>query len=296
MSSHGKGIFGMQPTRKFEVQKHRVPQGAECGFRDDVAVEEPLEIRVVHYSGAEAVTTNVSITMRTPGDDFELAAGFLFTEGIIGGPDAVERINYCVDDFADQQYNVVSVYLQPGAGFDAARLARNFYTTSSCGVCGKASLDTLRADGCGPVGSSGMVVAARVLQDLPQRLRSAQTVFQRTGGLHASGLFDTQGDLIVLREDVGRHNAVDKVVGQRLIAGALPLPNSILVVSGRASFEIMQKAAMAGIPVVAAVGAPSSLAVETAQEFGMTLVGFLRSDGFNVYTGVERIDRGDGGL
>jgi FdhD protein len=256
---------------------------------DSVAAEEPLEIRVVRQDGDEAVTTSISITMRTPGEDFELAAGFLFTEGLVDGAEAVERISYCVDEFVDQQYNVVSVYLRPGVSLDPTRFARNFYTTSSCGVCGKASLEALRTQGCRPVGSTDMVVAAGTLCGLPAALRGSQAVFQQTGGLHAAGLFDDRGRFMLLREDVGRHNAVDKVVGERLLAGAMPLGDSILLVSGRASFEIMQKAAMAGIPVVAAVGAPSSLAVETAQEFGMTLVGFLRPDGFNVYTGAERI-------
>lgn len=272
-----------------EVEADQVRRGRARRARDEVATEEPLEIRVVHYEGAEAVTASVSITMRTPGDDFELAAGFLFTEGIIGGPDAVERINYCLDAFTDQQYNVVSVYLRTGIAVDASRLARNFYTTSSCGVCGKASLQALRAQGCGPVDAADMAVAESTLRRLSDRLRPSQTVFQRTGGLHAAGLFDANGELVLLREDVGRHNAVDKVVGQRVLAGAVPISDGILLVSGRASFEIVQKAAMAGIPVVAAVGAPSSLAVETAREFGMTLAGFLRADRFNVYTGFERI-------
>jgi FdhD protein len=280
------------PKGAIKLETWRVDQGGEIHQAQDlVAAEEPLEIRVVHVDQGRSVSTPVAVTMRTPGHDFDLAAGFLFTEGIIHGPETVARIGYCTDGPADQENNVVNVYLRPDAAFDPALVSRNFYMTSSCGVCGKASLDTLRVQGCRPVASGPLTVDAATLCRLFDELRRPQAVFEATGGLHAAGLFDATGSLLVLREDVGRHNAVDKVIGHRLLAGDLPLSDAVLVVSGRTSFEIMQKAAMAGVPLVAAVGAPSSLAVETALEFGMTLVGFLRPDRFNVYTGPQRIQR-----
>jgi FdhD protein len=223
--------------------------------------------------------------MRTPGGDFELAAGFLFTEGLVA-PGDIRRVAYCDDlDDAEQRYNVVTVTL--ARPFDADRLRRNFYATSSCGVCGKAALDDV-AVRCAPVGA-GPVVPAALLTALPDRLRAAQRVFERTGGLHAAGLFTAEGEPIAVREDVGRHNAVDKVIGERLLAGEVPLAERILQVSGRASFEIVQKAAVAGIPIVAAVSAPSSLAVEAGERFGQTIVGFVRDGGANVYSHPERI-------
>lgn len=280
------------PKGAIKLETWRVVQGQETHQAMDlVAAEEPLEVRLVHVEQGRSVSTPVAVTMRTPGHDFDLAAGFLFTEGIIHGPEAVARIGYCADGPADEENNVVNVYLRPDAAFDPALVSRNFYVTSSCGVCGKASLDTLRVQGCRPVAPGAPMVDAQTLCGLFDELRRPQAVFEATGGLHAAGLFDAAGTLLVLREDVGRHNAVDKVIGHKLLAGGLPLSDVLLVVSGRTSFEIMQKAAMAGIPLVAAVGAPSSLAVETAQEFGMTLVGFLRPNRFNVYAGPERIQR-----
>ena len=253
---------------------------------DALATEEPLEIRA---QGPGQDGQRVAVTMRTPGGDFELAAGFLFTEGLVT-PDDVRRVAYCDDlDDEEQRYNVVTVTLaQP---FDADTLSRNFYATSSCGVCGKASLDDI-AVRCDVV-PSGFTVDASVLVSLPDRLREAQRVFERTGGLHAAGLFDRDGTLLSVREDVGRHNAVDKVIGEQLLAGRLPLADRVLQVSGRASFEIVQKAAVAGIPIIAAVSAPSDLAIETAERLGVTLIGFLRGDGFNVYTHDGRIDLRD---
>jgi FdhD protein len=223
--------------------------------------------------------------MRTPGGDFELAAGFLFTEGLIG-PHDVRRVAYCddVDDEA-QRYNVVTVGLS--SPFDPSVLRRNFYATSSCGVCGKAALDDV-AVRCAPVGE-GPVVDLDVILGLPETLRAAQKVFDRTGGLHAAGLCSTDGRLATSREDVGRHNAVDKVIGERLLEGELPLGSWILQVSGRLSFEIVQKAAVAGIAIVSAVSAPSSLAVDAAERLGMTLVGFVRDGRCNVYTHPERV-------
>jgi FdhD protein len=249
---------------------------------DQLATEEPLEIRV---GGPGQEASQVAVTMRTPGGDFELAVGFLFTEGLIGPAD-VQRVAYCDDvDDETQRYNVVTVSLQ--RPFDAESVRRNFYATSSCGVCGKAALDDIEVR-CAPV-AIGTRVDAEVLVSLPDRLREKQRVFDRTGGLHAAGLFDAEGRLVSLREDVGRHNAVDKVVGEQLLSGAIPLVDHVLQVSGRASFEIVQKAAVAGIPVVSAVSAPSSLSVEAAERFGMTLVGFVRDGGCNVYSHPERV-------
>lgn len=259
--------------------------------RDDLlAVEEPLEIRVVRAEdagrGADAAARRVAVTMRTPGADFELAAGFLYGEGLIGGADAVTRIRYCTD--APQQYNVVSVYLAPGADFDPALLSRNFYTSSSCGVCGKASIEAVMGPACARI-DGGPTVDAELLVSLPAKLREAQRVFERTGGLHGAAQFTADGELVRVREDVGRHNALDKLVGAALLEGALPLGESIVLVSGRLSFELVQKAARAGVPVLAGVSAPSSLAVALAEQVGMTLAGFVRDPGFNVYAGGERI-------
>lgn len=242
-----------------------------------------MEIRV---GGPGQEPVEVAVTMRTPGDDFELAAGFLLTEGLIGAREDLASIRYCELPPEEQHYNVVTVRLS--RPFDADRLRRNFYATSSCGICGKASLEQVEVR-CPPV-RDGVVVPRSVLSGLPRTLREAQAIFERTGGLHAAGVFDAGGRLLVLREDVGRHNAVDKAVGALLLAGAEGLPAHVLLVSGRASFEIVQKAAVAGIPVVCAVSAPSSLAVEAAGRFGQTLVGFLRDGGFNVYTRPERVD------
>jgi len=249
---------------------------------DTLATEEPLEIRA---QGPGQEGQRVAVTMRTPGGDFELAAGFLFTEGLVTAAD-VRRVAYCDDlDDEEQRYNVVTVTL--ARPFDAERLSRNFYATSSCGVCGKASLDDI-AVRCDVI-PSGFTVPADILVRLPDRLRDAQRVFDRTGGLHAAGLFDRAGEPITVREDVGRHNAVDKVIGEQLLAGRLPLADRVLQVSGRASFEIVQKAAVAGIPIVAAVSAPSSLAADFAAEIHQTLVGFLREKRMNVYSGTQRV-------
>ncbi len=257
--------------------------GVRAERPDSLATEEPMEIRV---GGPGQKAEPVAVTMRTPGGDHELAVGFLFTEGLIA-PGDVQRVAYC-DDLADQEqrYNVVTVTLvRP---FDHDRLhRRSFYATSSCGVCGKAALDDIEVK-CGPV-AAGPVVPVEVLLGLPEKLRGTQKVFERTGGLHAAGLFTAGGELVALREDVGRHNAVDKVIGEQVMAANVPLAGLILQVSGRASFEIVQKAAMAGIPVVSAVSAPSSLAVEAGERFGMTVVGFVRDGRLNVYTGPERI-------
>ncbi|MBO3745138.1 formate dehydrogenase accessory sulfurtransferase FdhD [Streptosporangiaceae bacterium NEAU-GS5] len=270
------------PTTMIRVRE--VTAGAARDRRDDLATEEPMEIRL--KSGAESRT--VAITMRTPGADFELAAGFLYGEGI-AGPGDIGGIAYCTDeDLApEERYNVVTVHLR-GAMPDIAHLERHFLTSSACGVCGSSSLDALK-DRCPPLTAAPLSVVPDVLYGLPETLRAAQGVFGRTGGLHAAGLFTPEGRLVALREDVGRHNAVDKLAGWALMNGLLPLDGHLLLVSGRASYEIMQKALTAGIPLVAAVSAPSSLAVDLAREFGMTLVGFLRGERFNIYAGAERV-------
>jgi FdhD protein len=252
---------------------------------DTLVVEEPLEIRV----GGKAL----SVTMRTPGDDFDLVTGFLTTEGVTAAADEIRAIRYCAGATVDGEntYNVVDVELAAGVSAPDASLERNFYTTSSCGVCGKASIDAIRTQTRWPVSGDDCTVSPATLAGLPESLREAQRVFDRTGGLHAAGLFTVAGELRVLREDVGRHNAVDKVVGWAAREGLLPLRGHVLMVSGRVSFELTQKALMAGIPVLAAVSAPSSLAVDLAADVGMTVVGFLRGDTMNVYTGDGRISR-----
>lgn len=257
-----------------------------AGVRPDTLVaEEPLEIRL---NGKP-----LAITMRTPGDDFALAVGFLVSEGVLGAAADVRAVTYCEGATEDgsNTYNVVNVQLAPGVPVPDITLERNVYTTSSCGLCGKASLDAVRTASRFPGAAAGDPVrlSAELLARFPDRLREAQKVFDRTGGLHAAGLFTAEGELLDVREDVGRHNAVDKIVGRALQAGRLPLTGAVLLVSGRASFELAQKAVMAGIPVLAAVSAPSSLAVDLALETGMTLVGFLRGPDMNIYAGEERI-------
>ncbi|BBY36055.1 sulfurtransferase FdhD [Mycobacterium mantenii] len=249
---------------------------------ETLVVEEPLEIRV---NGAA-----VTVTMRTPGADFELAQGFLLTEGVIAGRDDVLTIRYCggaVD--RENTYNVLDVTLATGVDKPTLDVTRNFYTTSSCGVCGKASLDAVRLTGRFSPGADPATVAAATLKAMPDQLRSAQKVFDSTGGLHAAALFGVDGAMLVVREDIGRHNAVDKVIGWALEHERIPPHASVLLVSGRASFELTQKAVMAGIPVLAAVSAPSSLAVSLAEESGITLVAFLREDSMNIYTRADRI-------
>jgi FdhD protein len=254
--------------------------------RDSLATEEPLEIRA-RAPGGPAVP--VSVTMRTPGSDFDLAAGFLFGESLIRDPADLDAIRYCVEEAgAAQQYNVVTVELAPGAAFDPESLRRHFYTTSSCGVCGKASIEAV----LGPVPAApvdSLRVTPELLLSLPERLRERQSLFERTGGLHAAASFDGAGALLDAREDVGRHNAMDKLVGAALLRGELPLAGRLILVSGRLSFELVQKAARAGAELLAGVSAPSSLAVELAEAAGVTLVGFLRGSGFNVYSAPHRI-------
>ena len=277
----------LKSVKRVQIQRF----GADGGTCDDaVATEEPLEIRLSYTRpDGRRAQQSISITMRTPGNDEELAAGFLFTEGIIAGPAELDAIGPCGPPAANGLINVVRVDLAPGVEVDLARLERHFYTSSSCGVCGKASLEAVAVQGRYDLRCNPLQASARNLGALPDGLRALQNVFERTGGLHASGLFDATGQVRVSREDVGRHNALDKLIGQALLKDELPMSDCGVVVSGRASFELMQKAMMAGIPMLAAVGAPSSLAVEFAEEFGMTLVGFLTANRFNVYSRPDRI-------
>ncbi|HXG63224.1 MAG TPA: formate dehydrogenase accessory sulfurtransferase FdhD [Planctomycetota bacterium] len=269
-------------TRKISIrreppasQRHQHHQ-----FEDHLAVEEPLEIRIHDEP--------VAVTMRTPGDDFALTAGFLYTEGLLHGAREIGSLRYCEKTDDPHHKNIVNFTFASGHKPDLSRLRRNFYATSSCGICGKAAIEQIKI--LAKPSASKLKVRLDVIYGLGHSLRKAQTLFEKTGGLHAAGVFDEHGVLHVLHEDVGRHNAVDKAIGHMLIQDRVPLDHHILMVSGRASFEIVQKAVMARVPLVCAVSAPSSLAVETAREFGVTLVGFLREDDFNVYTHAERIE------
>ncbi len=273
---------------KLDVSVHRVSLNNPTNIDSDtLAVEEPLEIRLGFTENEKIQHKAVSITMRTPGNDFELAAGFLFTEGVISSSNEISDIKYCGN--RANPTNTVRVDLAPEIKVNLKKLERNFYTTSSCGVCGKTSIEAL-ATGAKKIAESNFPkVSSEIIHCLPEKLRPAQDVFDETGGLHAAGLFDVRGNLIASREDVGRHNAVDKLIGAQFLDENLPLNDKILFLSGRASFELVQKAVMAQIPIIAAVGAPSSLAVKAADEFGVTLLGFVRENRFNVYTGYERM-------
>lgn len=262
---------------------------SDCQATELLAVEEALEIRVGYVDTAEHMVKSISITMRTPGNDRELAAGFLFTEGFIHGPDDILGIRHCdLPAGPLRLQNVIRVELTPGVEVDLSRVQGNFLSTSSCGVCGKASLQALpsvrhrRA-------TDGFVVSAAVIHALPHILRRAQPVFDSTGGLHAAALFNGEGQLRDVKEDVGRHNALDKLIGRQLLDGSVPLSDSVLLVSGRVGYELVQKAIAAGISILAAIGAPSSLAVDLAKEANMTLVGFVRDGRFNLYSAAQRI-------
>jgi FdhD protein len=287
---------------------HQVPIEKISGLtsrraQDTVAVEEPLEIQLAYGTPGTRSAKSISVTMRTPGHDFDLAAGFLMTEGVVRDPNDIDHIVYAAGSIselpaAEEQSqnslpyqptkNVVRVELAPGVVVSLANLERNFYTTSSCGICGKASLLALQTV-CPPRRENTFRIDADVLYKLPDRLRESQTLFNRTGGIHGAALFNASGNLLAVREDVGRHNAVDKLLGAEFLADRTPLSNALLLLSGRASFELLQKALMGGVPMVAAVGAPSSLAVQVAKDFDITLVGFLRDNHCNVYNGAEHI-------
>jgi FdhD protein len=273
-------VSGAPDDAAVRVFTVRAPSGE--AREDAVAAEEPLELRA---EGPDGVEHRVAVTMRTPGHDLELAAGFFFTEALLQGREDLASLTPKTLVVANARGNALTLRLR--AAFDPARFQRNFYATSSCGVCGKSALELVAQRT--PTLPPGPVLDPAVLCALPARLRAAQAVFARTGGLHATGLFTADGALVHCREDVGRHNAMDKVLGRALLDGLLPLGGCVLQVSGRVSFELVQKAAMAGVPVLCAVSAPSSLAVDTARRVGMTLVAFLRGDGFNVYAGPERI-------
>lgn len=275
-----------RPTAQTTTKVVSYRAGERTEKPDQVTTEEPLEIRV----SLAGRSKTVAVTMRTPGADFELATGFLFGEGVIARRDQVTGISYCRDSDlpAEQLYNIVIVELDPTSEPDLRPLDRHFYTSSACGVCGKANLESISLRGVRPV-QSDVVVSADVVRSLPDRLRSSQEVFERTGGLHSAGLFTTTGELLAAREDVGRHNALDKLVGSALLEGDLPWSENVVMVSGRSSYELAQKCVTAGAPILCSVSAPSSLAIDVAREFGLTLVGFVRDESFNVYAGAERI-------
>lgn len=258
---------------------------------DLLATEAPLEISLEYGPAGQRQTHTLAVTMRTPGHDAELVAGFLLSEGIISGPADIEALAHHADPRRPKERgNVLRAALAPGVVLELGRLERHFYTTSSCGVCGKTSIDAVKAVSCPvPPPADSPRVPASLIHQLPGRQRAAQQLFEQTGGLHATALFSAEGELHLLHEDVGRHNAFDKVVGAALLASQLPLSQHIVLLSGRASFELVQKAALAGVAILAAVGAPSSLAVEAAEEFGLTLLGFVRQERFNIYTHAQRI-------
>ncbi|MGB3776006.1 MAG: formate dehydrogenase accessory sulfurtransferase FdhD [Leeuwenhoekiella sp.] len=266
----------------FQKEIVRVNGNEKVNFIDNLAVEEPLEISIsVPQASPAIINKNISITMRTPGHDADLAVGFLFTEGIISNPDQISDVTGVS--------NKINVHLNNSSDLDLSKLERHFYTSSSCGVCGKSSIDAIKTVCQLTHSPTSIQIDGELIKSFPDLLRKKQDVFDRTGGLHAAVLFTREGDLISLREDVGRHNALDKLIGNAFMDNALPLDNKLLLLSGRASFELIQKASMAGIQFVMAVGAPSSLAVKLAMEFNMTLIGFLNKDRYNIYCGKERI-------
>ncbi|SKB61101.1 FdhD protein [Soonwooa buanensis] len=275
-------ILENNSVQKIEIIK--VKGQSAFNFTDDIAVEEPLEIRVSYHTNGDKNTKNISVTMRTPGNDAELAAGFLFTEGIISSNNQIQNVGHQQAECSRNQENIIIADLIEDFIPKLANTDRNFYTTSSCGVCGKGSIESIRT--VSPfqnITRTQQNISVETLYSLPEKLRSFQSNFSSTGGIHASGLFSLEGDLLALREDVGRHNALDKLIGHALFTDQLPLQDKILLLSGRASFELIQKAAMAGISFVVAIGAPSSLAVDLAKEFDITLLGFLRENRFNIY-------------
>jgi FdhD protein len=279
----------MLPKAIKKVLLKKVIAGEAFDHLDSLAIEEPLEVRLEFGLPGNRKTQNISVTMRTPGNDAELAAGFLFTEGIIKDAGDIAGVDHCFIACAENKENVIQVGLREGVMPHLQNTERNFYTTSSCGVCGKGSINAIRTVSSFSANTDEVSITNDLLYGLPATQRNKQAVFADTGGLHASALFNTQGELLLVREDVGRHNALDKLIGSALNKNWLPLTQFILLLSGRASFELVQKAAMAGIRIIAAVGAPSSLAVELAKEFNITLAGFLRGNRFNIYTSPHRI-------
>jgi len=282
--------YGPMTSSSLSITVDKFSQGSANSVTDHVAVEEPLEIRLGYATQDGRTASSISITMRTPGNDAELALGFLYSESMINSPDdisAVEHVGAAAPDSG--HHNIIRVDLAPHVAVDLGRLQRHFYTTSSCGVCGKSSLDALRVTGADVMALGSTRFPVDVLTKMPDALRAHQGTFDQTGGLHAAAAFNSQGEILVVHEDVGRHNAVDKVVGTLLLQKQLPAHDLGLIVSGRASFELMQKTLLGGFPLLAAVSAPSSLAVQLAQEFNVSLVGFLRGETFNIYSAGERI-------
>ena len=273
-----------------EVAMARIENGQAQARTDTLACEEPLEIKLAYGARGQRQSRSLAVTMRTPGQDEELAAGFLFTEGIIGKAADIKAMRHVGDALAEEaRENILLVELSEELPVDFDKLNRHFYTSSSCGICGKASIDMVRSVSCYFPRRDYPLIQASTLQALPDKLSRQQAIFECTGGIHAAASFTPQGQLLVVREDVGRHNALDKLLGASLLKGQMPLREQAILLSGRLSFELVQKSVMAGVPVLAAVGAPSSLAVELAEEYGMTLVGFLRGRAFNVYCGAERV-------
>jgi len=279
----------MTAMRAIPVEIDKVTNNIASSKLDVVAAEEPLEIRLGFGPTSDRAQKSLAVTMRTPGHDFELALGFLFTEGIIQDFEDAFHIDHCTDSNGDRSENVVRVELRPEIELDWGKLQRNFYTTSSCGICGKASIESLQNYCPAPI-QCAYQLEPEVVHSLGNTMRQEQSIFEYTGGLHAAALFDCHGKLLVLREDIGRHNALDKVIGTAIFQNRLPLSDCIIMLSGRCCFELVQKSLMAGIPTLVSVGAPSSLAVQTAIEFNLCLVGFARTDGFNVYSTPERLN------
>lgn len=276
----------MTPSSIVSAGIFKVDEKGISPTNDFLAAEEPLEMRIKYGSPGEQFTKNISVTMRTPGMDDELVTGFLFTEGIIKTIDDISNIQYPTGIHS----NIIEVELKDGVSVEMNSLERNFYTTSSCGVCGKSSIEAITTQSNIDQNDTGdFECSPAIIHNLPDTLRSSQNIFTQTGGLHASGLFTLSGELLLSREDVGRHNALDKLIGACLKQHLFPLHNNLLLLSGRASFELVQKAYMAGIKLIAAVGAPSSLAVQTAENFGITLIGFAKAQTFNIYSGAQRI-------
>lgn len=276
----------MTPSSIVSTGIHKADEKGCAKTNDFLAVEEPLEMRIRYGSITDKVTKNISVTMRTPGNDEELVTGFLFTEGIIKSVDEINNVKHIVST----NDNVIEVELKPGVSIDLKNLERNSYTTSSCGVCGKSSIEAIKTRrSIDSSDTDDFECPSSIIYTLPAVLKSAQNIFTQTGGLHASGLFKLNGDLLLSREDVGRHNALDKLIGASLKQNLFPLHKFLLLLSGRASFELVQKAHMAGIRFIAAVGAPSSLAVQTAEDFGITLLGFVKTQTFNIYSAAQRI-------
>lgn len=280
----------MKKPSVFPTLLERIQKGVRANANDLLAVEEPLEIRLNYFSKGDYREKSLAVTMRTPGNDFELALGFLLTEGIVRTPDEVDYIRYCESDVPEEALgNIVRVRLKASIEPELEKLERNFYMSSSCGVCGKASIDSIKSQSCPVLPTGKPIFGLDLIHSLPGILRKAQAVFEHTGGLHACAAFNSKGELMLLREDVGRHNAMDKLVGASSGKEGFKSEECLVLVSGRASFELVQKAVMGSFPLMAAVGAPSSLAVKSADELGMTLIGFLRDNRYNIYTHKERI-------